>query len=384
MRNVEKIAQAEVARTSSLMDLDGKYMWAMSNVDIDAARDLGLTGIKKHWRLAGQIEKEVDELHKDWIPVLAAFVNHSWKTNDNKKVTENIKIRRDIDPGWISSIFVQLHGSIHSWKIDEKDIADATKLVKENVWCLLVWGTNGHLCQDHIWIEGGEPIHEPTNERKSWNGKQIGKLLLIVTVADPEWFMAKSKPITYTRAFVELYKWRNRGQVHEIHGMVELEKWHVSTAENPRNLGAHHIIEVSSVLRSAHVVPRDQDRAVFYVNNYIDWDQFNQLYDTDWFNKGIRNADAVARKLGPASIKATNLRLEVAKEEVRRKQEVVERRKAEAAAAKQQRDRGGISSSNENDDNYYSDTDDTGPDQEDNLNLVQGRNGGRGAGDDTD
>ena len=92
----------------------------------------------------------------------------------------------------------------------------------------------------------------------------------------------------------------------------------------------------------------------------------------------------MARKLGPASIKATNLRLEVAKEEVRRKQEVVERRKAEAAAAKRQRDRGGISSSNEDDDNYYSDTDDTDPDQEDNLNPIQGRNGGRGAGDDTD
>ena len=56
----------------------------------------------------------------------------------------------------------------------------------------------------------------------------------------------------------------------------------------------------------------------------------------------------------------------------------------EAVAAKRQRDRGGISLSNEDDNNYYSDTDDTDPDQEDNFNPVQGRNGGRGAGDDTD
>ena len=144
--------------------------------------------------------------------------------------------------------------------------------------------------------------------------------------------------------------------------MVELDKWHASTAENPRNLGAHRIIEVSLVLHSAYVVPKDQDRMVFYVNNYIDWNQFNQLYDADSFNKSIRNADAVACKLRPASIKATNLRLEVAKEKVRKKHEVVERRKAEATAAKRQRDRGGISSSNEEDDNYYSDTDDTDPD----------------------
>ena len=63
--------------------------------------------------------------------------------------------------------------------------------------------------------------------------------------------------------------------------MVELEKWHASIEENPRNLGARHIIEVSLILRNAHVVPRNQDRVVFYVNNYIDWDQFNQLYDAD-------------------------------------------------------------------------------------------------------
>ena len=54
--------------------------------------------------------------------------------------------------------------------------------------------------------------------------------------------------------------------------MIELEKMRTSTAENPRNLGAHRIIEISLVLRSAHVVLRDLDKFVFYVNNYINWD----------------------------------------------------------------------------------------------------------------
>ena len=38
---------------------------------------------------------------------------------------------------------------------------------------------------------------------------------------------------------------------------------------------------------STYVILKDQDRMIFYVNNYIDWDQFNQLYDADWFNKSI-------------------------------------------------------------------------------------------------
>ena len=144
--------------------------------------------------------------------------------------------------------------------------------------------------------------------------------------------------------------------------MMELEKMRTSTTENPRNLGAHRIIEISLVLRSAHVVPKDQDKFVFYVNNYIDWDQFNQLYDPDWMKKGIRNADAVARKLRPASTRATNDRLEAAREERRKREEMMERRKAEAMAAKRRRARGGISSSSEEEDE--SDTgDDTDPDQ---------------------
>ena len=89
-------------------------------------------------------------------------------------------------------------------------------------------------------------------------------------MADSERFTLKAKPVTYNRAFVELYNWRNCGQVHGIHGMIDLEKMHALTVENPQNLGAYRIIEILLLLRSAHMVPRDQDKFVFYVNNYID------------------------------------------------------------------------------------------------------------------
>ena len=152
--------------------------------------------------------------------------------------------------------------------------------------------------------------------------------------------------------------------------MIKLEKMRTSTAENPRNLGAHRILEISSVLRDAHMLPKDQDKFVFYVNNYIDWDQFNQLYDFDWMEKDIKNADAVARKLGPASIRATNDRLEAAREERRKREEMMERRKAEPMAAKRRRARGEISLSGEKKDE--SDTrDDTDPDQANDKYLLQ-------------
>ena len=107
--------------------------------------------------------------------------------------------------------------------------------------------------------------------------------------------------------------------------MIELDNIRALTVENSHNLDAKKIIEILSVLHSTHVVPRDQEKFVFYVNNYIDWDQFNQLYNHGQMEKGIRNADAVTRKLGLASVRAINNGLEVAKEKRRKREEIMEK-----------------------------------------------------------
>ena len=60
-----------------------------------------------------------------------------------------------------------------------------------------------------------------------------------MTIADLEWFIPKGKPVTYTGVFFKLYNWRNGRLVHEIHGIIELEKMHISTAENSCNLNTH-------------------------------------------------------------------------------------------------------------------------------------------------
>ncbi len=57
---MDTTAPGEVARISSLIDLTGKYDWVMSNADLDAAKELKLTGIKKYWKHTGQVEMELD------------------------------------------------------------------------------------------------------------------------------------------------------------------------------------------------------------------------------------------------------------------------------------------------------------------------------------
>ena len=81
----------------------------------------------------------------------------------------------------------------------------------------------------------------------------------------------------YTKAFVEIYNWCSKRLVHKIHGMIKLEKYLISRAENPLNLGDQQFYKISEVLQSAYVVPRDTKGNNFYLNNYINWNQFNKL-----------------------------------------------------------------------------------------------------------
>lgn len=51
--------------------------------------------------------------------------------------------------------------------------------------------------------------------------------------------------------------------------------------ENSYNFGVYWIIKILSVLGSTHMISWDEVKFVFYGNNYINWDYYNQLYDPD-------------------------------------------------------------------------------------------------------
>lgn len=46
--NVDKIAMVMVTKILSSVDFNGRYMWTISNIDIDTTKDLGLIDIKKY------------------------------------------------------------------------------------------------------------------------------------------------------------------------------------------------------------------------------------------------------------------------------------------------------------------------------------------------
>ena len=125
----------------------------------------------------------------------------------------------------------------------------------------------------------------------------IGELQLVVTVKD-ERLESKdgyTQLPKYTGALVKLLQWRQQRSVYPTHGMVEVEPWPTTEARNQRFLTGEKIYFIPHIIKKAHVVPATAPPIQYwFVNNYIDWDQFNTLYDKNFKTKGMRTTDKIA------------------------------------------------------------------------------------------
>ena len=127
-------------------------------------------------------------------------------------------------------------------------------------------------------------------------GRLLGRLQLIVTILDPLRRNFKNKPLKYTGAFIELFKWRNQGQIHETHGMLEVESWPLNNIRKSRMLNARRFYEISNIIHCAHVVPAGESSSIFYVNYWIDWEAYNTIYDPDFLAKNYRAAIKLSKQ----------------------------------------------------------------------------------------
>lgn len=116
---------------------------------------------------------------------------------------------------------------------------------------------------------------------------------MFFTVFEPKTIGQKKADRTrYQCAYVETLTVDNKGVVDPTHGMLTIRRRPINTALTPRKLGARRIYEVGSILRPIDAVPstlpdlNNAPPSVFFVNNYIDWDEYNTwfspTFDKDW------------------------------------------------------------------------------------------------------
>ena len=244
------------------------------------------------------------------LDALAVFIRESRNKEDGVVVPTHLMDRREDDASWVGSFSVQVHGSITCWKPDGKDSNDLQKLTEEFVRCSPNWQGKNLWRRDYVWMQ---EYTEEITRGSVLGGRRLGQLQLIISVQDPERSImitnddgiSKRKPAIYTGALIDRLQILNSGRPHEIHGMVEARRCSCQRSPSEalcwssrrRNLSCRRFYALENVIRSAHVIPTSAENDSFYVNNYIDWDQYNTLYDPEFLRNGKRLAKQLARRL---------------------------------------------------------------------------------------
>ena len=87
----------------------------------------------------------MDELSylQAFLPILAMFVNKACGNyNQKMQLDKHLRFSQDNNHQWVFSYFAKLNTSIQCWKMDGKDIANMSKLVKEFIHCSFMWGSS--------------------------------------------------------------------------------------------------------------------------------------------------------------------------------------------------------------------------------------------------
>ncbi|KAH6520083.1 hypothetical protein HBI07_231980 [Parastagonospora nodorum] len=171
------------------------------------------------------------------------------------EVAANIAIS---DFTYAAAVFIYL--SIKCWRSSGKRHNDSEHCDEEVVRCVPNWQQTGLWRRDYVW------------------------LYLILTIIDYTCYDKDRKHMAYIRAFSEVLLFNNNGQIDNTTGMLSVRQRAWNAAPKRRILQAFKFYDLSTIIRLVHLVLRDlpdlttRTTMSYYVNNYIDWDEYNRLY----------------------------------------------------------------------------------------------------------
>ena len=148
--------------------------------------------------------------------------------------------------------------------------------------------------RDYVYVqEYAENDQENSDIVEALNDKLMKQLQIIITVHDSLHQDDNEKSVQYSRTLIELLKLKNNEVLDALHDMIEVEQWSKNTVKKSRYLECWRFYNMSIILRSAHLISIESKK-FFYVNNYIDWDTFNILYEENFLKKRIWKMNELA------------------------------------------------------------------------------------------
>ncbi|KAH5167181.1 hypothetical protein HBH77_242610 [Parastagonospora nodorum] len=138
-------------------------------------------------------------------------------------------------------------------------------------------------CDEEV-VQEFEHRDNRRQSRTVTDSRVVAQLHLILTIIDHTRYDKDRKHIAYIRAFSEVLLFNNNRQIDNTTRMLSVRRQAWNAAPKRRTLQAFKFYDLSTIIRPVHLVPRDLPNSTthttmsYYVNNYIDWDEYNRLY----------------------------------------------------------------------------------------------------------
>jgi hypothetical protein len=299
---------ATVTRAAICYDL-GKLHWGVRGKSeaqsilmgcrLARKKELRLPHLKRgpsFWRYASTIASH-SQL-PNLIDALAVFVRQERLRLAGVSSSARATNLKEGDSSWVRHSLVCVHTSVTCYKSNRDNGSNADDHIQEKVRCHPRWqGVRGNWRRDSVWVQE-HAVDEHNGLDHALGGKLPGQILIMLTVIDSTHRDANNDYQTYTGALIDVHRLRNQGTHNPRHGMIEVERVPLDLDSN--SLGYQRFYSLDSIHRSVHLVPKGSkegsaDAGVYYVNQYVDWDQYASIYDPDFLAKDAAAAVRISK-----------------------------------------------------------------------------------------
>ena len=121
--------------------------------------------------------------------------------------------------------------------------------------------------------------------------RRVKQLKFMIIVFDHERIKTDERSCEYIKIFIERLNWIIDKKLNIIYDMFEARVSSRNKSKKFRKLNHCCFYNLCNIIRNVHFVLTNQSCTRFFINNFIDWDQYNTIFDSEFIRNRIYYID---------------------------------------------------------------------------------------------
>ena len=113
----------------------------------------------------------------------------------------------------------------------------------------------------------------------------------MIIVLDHEWIKADKRSHEYIKTFIERLNWITDKKLSIIHDIFEARVSSKNKLKKFKKLNHCRFYDLYNIIRNIHFILTNQSCTRFFINNFIKWNQYNMIFDSEFIQNEIYYID---------------------------------------------------------------------------------------------